>query len=92
MLLAVPRAPDWLPLERALTREYGEVAREAAIAFWFIGYVDGPHDVGELRVYEHARTRRRLALAADGRAYRQPADQVHFSPVALADALIDALT
>lgn len=86
------RTPDWIPLERALMREYGEVAREAASAFWFVGIVDGPDDVGELRLYEHSSTRRRLVLDTEGRAYRQHADLDHFSPVSLSDALVSALT
>ncbi len=85
------RSPDWIPLERALIREYGEMARDAANAFWFVGFVDGPDDVGELRLYEHHGTRGRLVLDADGRAYRQHADLVHYSPVALQDALVEAL-
>jgi hypothetical protein len=90
--MMVFRSPDWIPLERALMREYGEVARDAAAAFWFVGYVDGPDDVGELRLYEHSATRRRLVLDTDGRAYRQHADLEHFSPVDLQDALVDALS
>lgn len=86
------RSPDWIPLERALIREYGEAARDAASAFWFVGFVDGPHDVGQLRQYEHSATRRRLVLDTDGRAYRQHADLEHFSPVPLQDALVDALS
>ncbi len=85
------RPPDWIPLERALIREYGESAREAANAFWFVGYVDGPDDVGDLRLYEHHGTRRRLVLDADGRAYRQQDDHAFFSPVSIQDALVDAL-
>jgi len=84
--------PDWIPLERALVREYGDAAREATSAFWFVGFVDGPDDVGQLRLYEHSATRRRLVLDTDGRAYRQHADLEHFSPVPLQDALVDALT
>jgi hypothetical protein len=86
------RSPDWIPLERALMREYGEAARDAASAFWFVGLVDGPHDVGLLRLYEHSITHRRLVLDTDGRAYRQLADLEHFSPVPLQDAIVDVLT
>ena len=85
------RPPDWIPLERALTREFGETAREAASAFWFVGFVDGPADVGPLRRYEHHGTRRELVLDADGRAYQQHPDLAHYSPVALQDALVIAL-
>ncbi len=83
--------PDWIPLERALVREYGEGVREAANAFWFVGFVNGPDDVGRLRMYEHHGTRRRLILDADGRAYRQYADHDFFSPVSIQEALVDAL-
>ncbi len=86
------RSPDWIPLERALIREYGEEARDASSAFWFVGFVDGPHDVGQLRLYEHSTTHRRLVLDTDGRAYRQHADLEHYSPVPLQDALVDALS
>lgn len=85
------RPPDWIPLERALIREYGEVARDAASAFWFVGFVDGPDDVGALRLYEHTGTRRRLVLDADGRAYRRHDDLDHFSPVSLLDAMVETL-
>jgi hypothetical protein len=85
------RSPDWIPLERALIREYGEAARDAASAFWFVGFVDGPDDVGQLRVFEHSVTHRRLVLDTDGRAYRQHPDLEHYSPVPLPDALVDAL-
>lgn len=90
-LIMVFRPPDWIPLERALIREYGEAAREAASAFWFVGFVEGPADVGQLRLYEHTGTRRRLVLDDNGRAYRQHADLEHYSPVSLTDALVDAL-
>lgn len=64
------RTPDWSPLERALKAELGSEAREMTGAFWFVGFVDGPADVGELRVYQHSGTRRQLTLDIDGRAYR----------------------
>jgi hypothetical protein len=85
------RTPDWIPLERALMREYGEHARDAVNAFWFVGFVHGPDDVGELRLYEHHTTRRRLILDTDGRAYRQLADHDYFSPMCIQDALVEAL-
>jgi hypothetical protein len=84
--------PDWIPLERALVREYGETAREAAASFYFLGREAGPDDVGDLRIYEHATTRRRLVLDTDGRAYRRHADLGHFSPIALDEALVAALS
>jgi hypothetical protein len=64
------RIPDWSPLERALNTELGAAARGATSAFRFIGFVHGPADVGELRVYQHARTRVHVTLDVDGRAYR----------------------
>lgn len=85
------RPPDWIPLERALIREFGEAARDGASAFWFVGFVAGPDDVGQLRLYEHTGTRRRLVLDAEGRAYRQQPEGGHYSPVTLEDALVDAL-
>ena len=60
------RPPDWVPLRRALATEFGADASDASAAFWFIGYINGPADVGELRLYEHSVTRRRLALDRDG--------------------------
>lgn len=64
------RTPDWSPLERALNTEFGDAARDVTSAFRFIGFVRGPADVGELRVYQHSRTRVHVTLDADGRAYR----------------------
>ena len=64
------RQPDWYPLQRVLASVFGVVAIDATGAFWFIGFVPGPVDVGELRLYEHSATRRRLALDATGGAYR----------------------
>lgn len=64
------RPPDWYPLQRALTAVFGAAAIDASASFWFIGYVAGPVDVGELRLYEHSATRRRLALDRHGSAYR----------------------
>jgi hypothetical protein len=85
------RAPDFLPLARALAHEFGEPAADAAGAFWFIGFLDGPDDVGPLRIYEHSVTRRRLALAADGSAYRWRDDDRAFGRVAFEEALVEAL-
>jgi hypothetical protein len=85
------RPADWRPLERALAAEFGTAAVEATAAFWFIGFVAGPDDVGELRLYEHSSTRRRLALDCDGSAYRWLADAARFCPIAIGDALVQAL-
>ena len=85
------RPADWRPLERALEAEFGTAAIDASSAFWFIGFVAGPDDVGELRLYEHSVTRRRLALDGDGRAYRRLADTARFSPIEIGDALVRAL-
>lgn len=63
------RPPDWVPLQRALTTVFGIGAVDAAASFWFVGYVRGPADVGELRLYEHSGTRRQVALDRDGGAY-----------------------
>lgn len=63
------RTPDWSPLERALHAALG-VTRGASSAFRFVGFVRGPADVGDLRVYQHNRTRVHVTLDADGRAYR----------------------
>lgn len=85
------RLPDWAPLERALTTEFGAFAADATKAFWFIGFVDGPADVGELRHYEHHQTRRRLLLDGSGNAYRHFSDAGGFSRMSLQDAMVDAL-
>ena len=85
------RPPDWHPLERALTGAFGADAIDATSAFWFVGFVEGPDDVGELRLYVHSTTRRQIALDADGRAYRHLAGLDRYSPMALQDALVDAL-
>ena len=65
------RPADWAPLQRALAAVFGVDAVNAAAAFWFVGFVGGPDDVGELRVYEHSATRRLLALDREGHAYRR---------------------
>ena len=85
------RPPDWAPLRRALTAEFGLDAIDASAAFWFIGYIDGPADVGELRLYEHSVTRRRLALDRGGKAYRWYAGFDGYSRVSVENALVEAL-
>ena len=85
------RPPDWVPLRRALAAEFGIAAIDASAAFWFIGYIDGPADVGELRLYEHSVTRRRLALDRDGSAYRWFSVFSGYSRISVEDALVDAL-
>ncbi|MCU0647650.1 MAG: hypothetical protein MUF00_06625 [Gemmatimonadaceae bacterium] len=60
-------------------------------AFWFVGFADGPADVGELRLYEHSATRRCLALDGEGRAYRYHPTHASYSPMAVHDALIATL-
>ena len=85
------RPADWRPLERALAAEFGTAAIDASAAFWFIGYVAGPDDVGEIRLYEHSTTRRRLALDCEGSAYRWLGDAARFCPIAIGDALVQAL-
>jgi hypothetical protein len=64
------RPPDWYPLQRALALVFGAAAIDATASFWFIGFVHGPADVGELRLYEYHTTRRQIALDRDGGAYR----------------------
>lgn len=85
------RPPDWYPLQRALATVFGVAAVEASAAFWFIGFVSGPVDVGELRLYEHSTTRRRLALDREGGAYRWLPDIGAYVRVNDEDALIEAL-
>ena len=85
------RPPDWAPLRRALIAEFGLDAIAASAAFWFIGYIEGPADVGELRLYEHSVTRRRLALDRDGKAYRWFSVFSGYSRVSVEDALVEAL-
>lgn len=85
------RPPDWNPLERALVAEFGDEAVNAAACFWFIGFVAGPDDVGELRLYEHSRTHRRVALDCNGRAYRWFDEISGYSRVSNEGALIHVL-
>ncbi len=85
------RPPDWTPLERALAAEFGADAIEATMAFWFIGFVPGPVDVGELRLYEHSRTHRRIALDRDGRAYTWFDEIAGYSRASTEQALVAVL-
>lgn len=86
------RPPDWTPLERALAAEFGSAAVNATAAFWFIGFVSGPVDVGELRIYEHSLTRRRVALDHNGGAFRWFPEYMSYSRVSNEEALVEALT
>lgn len=85
------RTPDWTPLERALNAELGEEIRGATSAFRFVGFVQGPADVGELRVYQHTRTRVHVTLDSDGRAYRYFAEMDGYGGTDLEQALLAAL-
>jgi hypothetical protein len=85
------RPPDWTPLQRALAGEFGTHAVDAIGAFWFIGFVPGPADVGELRLYEHRATRRRIALDRRGGAYCWYEDTGGYGRTHLGDALVNAL-
>jgi hypothetical protein len=82
------RPPDWVPLERALAAEFGAGAVEATAAFWFIGFADGPADVGELRLYKHSGTRRQIALDSEGLAYRWFSEIRGYSRVVSGEALV----
>ena len=86
------RPPDWAPLQRALITEFGEGAAEATGAFWFIGFIDGPADVGELRMYEHSVTRRLVVLDREGGAYRRFAAFAGYSRIGTEEALVEALS
>ncbi len=90
-IFPVYRPPDWYPLQRALAAVFGTAAIEASAAFWFIGFVRGPADVGELRLYEHSATRRRIALDRDGGAYRWFEEFAGYSRIGEEEALIEAL-
>jgi hypothetical protein len=83
--------PDWMPLERALEAELGSEARELTNAFSFVRFVDGPADVGALRVYEHNATHRQLTLDDHGRAYRFFADMNKYGSLGAGSALLSAL-
>ncbi len=90
-LSPVFRPPDWTPLERALAAEFGEGAVNATASFWFIGFAEGPADVGELRLYEHSATRRRIVLDADAGAYAWFPEISGYSRIPVTDALINVL-
>lgn len=85
------RPPDWYPLQRVLATVFGVAAADASAAFWFIGYVPGPVDVGELRLYEHSITRRQIALDREGGAYRRVDGNGTYVRVDDEQALIEAL-
>lgn len=85
------RPADWCPLQRALASVFGTAAIDASAAFWFIGFVPGPVDVGELRLYEHSATRRRLALDAQGSAFRWLEGVGRYVRVDDEEALVEAL-
>lgn len=85
------RPPDWAPLQRALAAEFGAAAVKASAAFWFIGFIDGPADVGELRLYEHSVTRRRVVLDRTGGAYRWFSVFEGYSRITVEDAFVEAL-
>ena len=85
------RAADWRPLQRALEAEFGTGAVEASSAFWFIGFVAGPDDIGELRMYEHSTTRRRIALDALGNAYRWSSEGGRYCRAVVSEVLVQAL-
>lgn len=89
---SLQRSPDWLPLQRALNAELGADARAATCVFRFVNFVQGPADVGELRVYQHSRTRVHLTLDMDGRAYRYFAEMDGYGRTEMEDALLAALT
>jgi hypothetical protein len=89
---SLQRSPDWLPLERALNAELGAEGRAASRAFRFVGFVNGPADVGALRVYQHERTRVHITLDSDGRAYRYFAEMDGYGSTDNEGAVLSALT
>ncbi|WP_373069677.1 hypothetical protein [Gemmatimonas sp.] len=85
------RPPDWYPLQRVLALVFGTAAIDATASFWFIGFVHGPHDVGELRSYEYSTTGRQIALDRNGGAYRWFKEIGGYSRVDHEEALIGTL-
>lgn len=85
------RPPDWYPLQRVLALVFGTAAIDATASYWFIGFVNGPADVGELRLYEHSATGRQIALDRKGSAYRWFDAIAGYSRVDHEEALIGTL-
>jgi hypothetical protein len=85
------RPPDWYPLQRVLALVFGTAAIDATASFWFIGFVQGPADVGELRLYEYRSTGRQIALGRNGGAYRWLEEIGGYSRVDHEEALIGTL-
>ena len=85
------RPPDWYPLQRVLALVFGTAAIDASASFWFTGFVHGPHDVGELRLYEYSTTGRQIALDRNGGAYRWFDEIGGYSRVDHEEALIETL-
>lgn len=85
------RTADWRPLQRALEAEFGKAAADATGAFWFIGFQAGPDDVGELRLYEHSATRRRIALDIHGNPYRWSVDAERYCRALASETLVQVL-
>ena len=75
-----------------LAADFGLGAIDATRAFWFIGFAEGPADVGELRLYEHSTTRKHLALDSEGGAYSWCREIEGYSRIRGIEALIGALT
>ncbi|MGV3711145.1 MAG: hypothetical protein ACO1Q7_20160 [Gemmatimonas sp.] len=89
---SLQRNPDWTPLERALDAEFGSDARRATSAFRFVGVVQGPADVGSLRVYQNSVTRVHVTLDGDGRAYRYFAEMDRYGGTSVGQALQAAMS
>ena len=85
------RPQDWYPLQRALALVFGAAAIDATASFWFTGFVQGPADGGELRLYEYSTTGRRLDLDRNGGAYRWFVEIGGYSRVDYEQALIETL-
>ena len=64
---------------------------DATASSWFTGFAQGPADMGELRLYEHSTTGRRLALDRNGGAYRWFVEIGGYSRVDYEQALIETL-